>query len=551
MRTKNTIIQKSRKFILSMFMLSLAFSVRAQIKAPDMLHLSFNDDISSTGKIKNLASDASKYADSAVVYGFKLSNGGACGRAILGNGGKSDQNRVETNMVVDLNESWTIAFWVDGLASKGAHYLFSSVGWNGFRCFTNGAAGDSNILVRQSSGMNLLIEGVADHEDHEVVLVHDRKNKVVKAYKDRKFQSEHTYQDSLVQSYSTRDVFVVAGYGTSNSLPAGALMDEFRIYSYAIDTTRISAFSLDGVRLNYNVSGCGNTATAPNGVTFNKSGTYYDTLLGSGNECDTILTYNVELFPSYKDTTRVNGCGTYTLNGSTYTKNTTISDTLKTINGCDSIIVTDIMIYPLSLDTQKVNSCGFYVNNTGDTLRTSTSYYDTFINQNGCDSVIYMVVNITTINRGITSANNTLTADEMNGTYKWLDCDADYAEIAGETAQSFTPTINGSYAVEVTVESCTDTSDCVTISGLSLTGITKNDFVIAPNPNNGIFTIKSLTNELFTTSILDVNGKECQFKSQKSSNVWSIDMSDLPNGIYFINIIGERSSSQVKVIKDR
>ena len=44
--------------------------------------------------------------------------------------------------------------------------------------------------------------------------------------------------------------------------------------------------------------------------------------------------------------------------------------------------------------------------------------------------------------------------------YQWLNCDNGYAPITGATSQNYTATELGSYAVEATIGSCVDTSDC-------------------------------------------------------------------------------------------
>ena len=56
-----------------------------------------------------------------------------------------------------------------------------------------------------------------------------------------------------------------------------------------------------------------------------------------------------------------------------------------------------------------------------------------------------------------------LTAVVAFGTHQWLDCDNNYAAIPGETSQNFTPSTNGNYALELTQDGCSDTSECYSI----------------------------------------------------------------------------------------
>ena len=64
---------------------------------------------------------------------------------------------------------------------------------------------------------------------------------------------------------------------------------------------------------------------------------------------------------------------------------------------------------------------------------------------------------------GVTQTDVTLTADQNNATYQWIDCDNNNSPISGETNQSYTPTVTGNYAVEVTVNGCTSVSECVLV----------------------------------------------------------------------------------------
>ena len=70
--------------------------------------------------------------------------------------------------------------------------------------------------------------------------------------------------------------------------------------------------------------------------------------------------------------------------------------------------------------------------------------------------------NLAPIN-SISQTDVTLTADQNNATYQWIDCDNNNSPISGETNQSYTPTVTGNYAVEVTVNGCTSVSECVLV----------------------------------------------------------------------------------------
>lgn len=82
-----------------------------------------------------------------------------------------------------------------------------------------------------------------------------------------------------------------------------------------------------------------------------------------------------------------------------------------------------------------------------------------------CDSAIQLILRADTVdirtsqNRAVLSALNS----QASG-YQWLRCDQNFTPIAGATTATFTATSNGSYAVAVTANGCTDTSACLQVS---------------------------------------------------------------------------------------
>lgn len=59
--------------------------------------------------------------------------------------------------------------------------------------------------------------------------------------------------------------------------------------------------------------------------------------------------------------------------------------------------------------------------------------------------------------------DETITVNATGLVYEWVDCDDNFAPIAGETGESFTATETGNYAVIITDGNCIDTSECVEV----------------------------------------------------------------------------------------
>jgi len=64
--------------------------------------------------------------------------------------------------------------------------------------------------------------------------------------------------------------------------------------------------------------------------------------------------------------------------------------------------------------------------------------------------VVTLNLIIDTVDISVSVADPSITANASGASYQWLDCDNNFTAIAGETAQSFTATANGNYAVEIT-----------------------------------------------------------------------------------------------------
>lgn len=145
----------------------------------------------------------------------------------------------------------------------------------------------------------------------------------------------------------------------------------------------------------------------------------------------------------------------------------------------------------------------------------------------------------------------TITSNDSNGLYQWIDCDNNFAVIAGETNQSFTATSNGNYAVIITKQGCAvDTSNCVTIDNV---GITENGFGngfnIFPNPSNGNFTVQlGAYYDRASIRITNVQGQQVHSFTVSNKDVVNFELNQ-PNGVYFMHITSGEKVASVRLLK--
>ncbi|MBI2280406.1 MAG: T9SS type A sorting domain-containing protein [Bacteroidetes bacterium] len=180
----------------------------------------------------------------------------------------------------------------------------------------------------------------------------------------------------------------------------------------------------------------------------------------------------------------------------------------------------------------------------------SGNYLDTLISVLGCDSIInYEIIVEDYIDTTIQIIDTLLVSNENNASYQWVDCDNSNAPISGEINQTFTATINGNYAVEITVGSCTETSACENITGVGVKETANHVVSIYPNPTSGMVNINlGSNNSSVNYSITSIEGKVVETGKTSSNNI-VVDLSKEGNGVYFIKINNENTSVVYKLIK--
>jgi hypothetical protein len=191
----------------------------------------------------------------------------------------------------------------------------------------------------------------------------------------------------------------------------------------------------------------------------------------------------------------------------------------------------DLTITPSTQATTTASACDSYLWSVNGTTYNASGMYTVV---NGCDTQM-LDLTISPIDSSVTLSGNTLTANDITSTYQWVDCDANNAPIQGETNQSFTPTVNGNYAVNLSFNDCMVTSNCTAITSLGLQPITSKGILMYPNPTSGIFYVDSVNIKLSNITIFDSLGrmimevKPTDFKT-------AINLGQFAYGIYIVKM---------------
>ena len=215
---------------------------------------------------------------------------------------------------------------------------------------------------------------------------------------------------------------------------------------------------------------------------------------------------------------------------------------------CDSATVADLVAQGTGIEWYSAATGGTALA-SNVALTNNTNYYAEQISE-PCETIVRFEVSveITTIDLGTTQSGTTITSNESGAAYAWSDCTTDQI-IPNETDQSYTPTNTGDYAVIITKESCSDTSECVPISFVGLSEQQNSPrFKIYPNPATEVLTIQ-VTDLINGASfkIVDQNGKIIKFGKLNIGET-KINIEEFTNGLYFLKI-GENDTQSFKVVK--
>ncbi len=207
-----------------------------------------------------------------------------------------------------------------------------------------------------------------------------------------------------------------------------------------------------------------------------------------------------------------------------------------------------------SIATHKIRACEKYTWLNGVTYTSNNNtatYIITSGSANGCDSLVALDLSIGLVSDISTSLNGaTLMANNTSATYQWLDCSNNYASLLADTSQSFTPTTNGNYAVQLTEKTCIDTSACVAITNIGIPeSYLGNGFILFPNPSKQNLTLQfRIMQPEVEATIYDTRGNLLKTVIRKNTDSLYIDLNQ-PAGVYFVEIKTLKTYKIVKVVK--
>jgi Concanavalin A-like lectin/glucanases superfamily len=169
----------------------------------------------------------------------------------------------------------------------------------------------------------------------------------------------------------------------------------------------------------------------------------------------------------------------------------------------------------------------------GQPVSAPGTYIGTITNALGCSSPSVTNLSVTPVDVGVTPLNINLFADANGAQLQWLDCNNGFAAIPGATGTQFTPTANGSYAVEVTQGGCTDTSACYAVVGVGIDEDGEMPYSAWLDATNERLVVADA--EGATATLTDAIGRVIRTERIVGGR-WEMPLANLPNGQYIVLI---------------
>jgi hypothetical protein len=184
---------------------------------------------------------------------------------------------------------------------------------------------------------------------------------------------------------------------------------------------------------------------------------------------------------------------------------------------------------------------------TTPSLSTSTTYFVEVSNA-GCSSSprIAVLAGVTIIDNTVTAGTSSLTSNQVGASYQWLNCSTGNSVIAGATSQTYSPTVSGTYAVMIGLNSCIDTSVCTAIVIIGVEEYVNSSLLIYPNPTSGKVYVTSAPKGEY--KVINELGQSVHAFTLESDGDIEFSLESFNNGVYYLIGIQNNKIIRNKII---
>lgn len=195
------------------------------------------------------------------------------------------------------------------------------------------------------------------------------------------------------------------------------------------------------------------------------------------------------------------------------------------------------------------SSCGSYMLN-GQTYSSSGTYAQILQSAAGCDSTVMLNLTVNPVpSVSVTYVDFiTLEATSASTDFQWIDCGTGMP-VPGATSSTYTALVNGQYAVIVSNASmCSDTSDCFVLGETGLGEAAVSAFSVYPNPTSGTCTVVWDGVESMMIEVTDAYGRKIGAPGSIISGE-KVQLGDA-EGIYFIRLTNGVLDETMRIVRN-
>lgn len=194
--------------------------------------------------------------------------------------------------------------------------------------------------------------------------------------------------------------------GQTYNLPNGTAVSTAGVYPVTLqtvnncDSTITTNLTIQGAyNQTVNAGICqGQSYVLPNGNNVSVTGSYVVNFVTSGG-CDSIVTTNLTVYPNFQSSVNAQICQGQSYNlpdGTSVNTTGAYPVTLQTVNNCDSIVTTNLTVYPTYSFSQNFTICQGenHLLPNGQSVNVAGIYPVTLLTIRGCDSLITTTLNV-------------------------------------------------------------------------------------------------------------------------------------------------------------
>lgn len=315
----------------------------------------------------------------------------------------------------------------------------------------------------------------------------------------------------------------------------GGVYTDILASSLGCDSVINTTLIINGIAIvDTNISICENDSIFLEGNYQNTPNTYIDTLT-SNQGCDSIVRTQLSILPTQQSNVTEQVCNgdSILINGAYISSNGNYTSTYTSSFGCDSIVQTAVTILPsyyTSIQQEICDGDSLLIN--GNYEFSAGAYSNIMATTQGCDSILETVL-IVNPNEQIFIDTTIYMGDSIliGGAYQ-------------NTNGSYSDTLSTSFGCDSII-----TTNLTLVSPSLVNSKTAKLFKCYPNPTNGVLIIEKQSDSQNIEAIFIVNSiGELVFQTSNKNTITSIDISNLPNGIYQLHIKTEKTVESLKII---